>query len=93
MLGWIGLWAYNLNSPPSGITQGSFVHEVLTYSFILMAIAIMILYLRNMKNGSWDNGGKDKSSSSTGKPTRGLMDLSSEEYRTYVRSKVRGNRR
>lgn len=46
-MGWLAVWAYNLSHPPTGVTTGTFLHDLLTYTFILMAIAVMFIYFGN----------------------------------------------
>ena len=99
MLGWIALWAYNMDNPPVGIVQGSFVHEVLMYSFILMAIVIMLLYFRtrvksipNARNGIDTENLPTETKVSANMP-KGLMDLSTEEYRKAIKGALRSGKR
>ena len=93
MLMWIALWAYNLNNPIGGITKGSFVHEILSYGFIIMAIVIMLVYFRgrgkDSKNIVLGNNNNETSEESTEKPSTGIMGMSPDEYRAYMRGKLR----
>jgi hypothetical protein len=97
MISWVGLWAYNLNYPLTNITQGSFVHEVMTYSFIIMAVVVMLLYFRNrgqaqgMFNANTEKEGAKNTNNST--PSRGLMELDTNEYRKLMRERIRNRRR
>lgn len=96
-LGWLALWAYNNNYPPTNVTQGSFVHEVLMYGSIIMAIGVMVMYFQNRqrgytgyamtKNEELQLGERNK------KPARGLMELNSTEYRAYIKARMRQQRR
>lgn len=93
-LGWIALWMYNLNYPPTNITIGSTLHEVLVYTFIMMAIATMYMYFRNRGRtsaGTSGSGGGESGASPPSAPS--LMDMSPEQYKAYIRSRVRRQRR
>ena len=92
MLGWIAVWVYNLNSPPTGITVGTFLHDVLTYTFIIMAIAVMYIYFRNrgkQKAGLSVEDGKIVASKSSEEPE---MD-ENIAYRQTVRRALHPRRR
>jgi hypothetical protein len=94
-LGWLGLWAYNNINPPTGVTRGSFVHEVLMYGSIIMAIGVMIMYLRNRQRGytGYVMTKKEETEAEGQRiPRRGLMDLSPEEYQRYIRNRMRRRR-
>ena len=96
-MAWVSLWAYNLSNPPTGITQGSFVHEVLVYSFIVMAIGVMLLYFRNrgeaknMLNANTDKEGVPPKSEQEFEPRKSIMNTSVSEYRQNLRGRI--NRR
>ena len=94
MLGWIGVWAYNLNYPPTNITVGTFMHDVLTYTYIMMAIAVMYIFFRGRRSrdtitsvGAVD--GKIMAHTST-QEERGET---TAEYRQKVRKAPHPNRR
>ncbi len=94
-LGWLAIWMYNLNNPPAGITIGTSLHDLLTYTFIVMAIAIMLTYFMR---GNKVLGGKSRSSfeaqdNARRMPeNRGLMDMSQEEYRARVNRALHNRR-
>jgi hypothetical protein len=94
ILGWIGLWAYHKDNPPAGIIEGTFIHEVLMYAYIAMAIATFIMWLRNRNRGytgyPLSRGEQDEQERRiiSNRPTRGLMDLSTSEYRSVMRAKI-----
>ncbi len=97
-LGWIALWAYHQSNPPAGVSVGSFVHEVMYYAFIVMAIAVMFVYFKNRDRG-YTGYPTTKSEEVeldqrriSRRPARGLMDLSPTEYRAVIRSKMRHKR-
>jgi magnesium-transporting ATPase (P-type) len=98
-LAWIGIWAYNLSYPPTNITAGTFVHEVLTYVFIILAITVMLLYFRTRsKNLSNSRNGIDietiTADKNSNRPiSKGMMDMSAEEYRDNFRRAIRPNGR
>ena len=50
-IGWLVLWRYNLNYPPTNITQGDITHDWMNYVFIIMAIAVMLIWFRNRNRG------------------------------------------
>jgi hypothetical protein len=97
MLSWIGLWAYNLNYPLTNIVRGSFIHEVMTYSFIIMAVVVMLVYFRNrgqaqgMFNANTDKEGVKNINNSV--QSRGLMELDTNEYRRLMRERINSRRR
>lgn len=93
MICWIGLWAYVKDNPPTGVLQGSFVHEIMMYAFIIIGVTVMLLYFRtrikNIPNAR--NGIDSEVIQPEGKPAlerRGLMDISTEEYRARVRKSL-----
>jgi hypothetical protein len=92
---WVALWAYNNNYPPTNIAQGSFVHEILMYGSIIMAIGVMFMYFMNRKRGytGYTQTDEEKQTALDSRPRRGIMDLDTSEYRTYMRAKMRGRRR
>ncbi len=93
---WIALWMYNLSYPPANIVIGSTLHEVLVYTFIIMAIATMYMYFRNRGRTSRSRVSEGESGVGGGvlSPTpKGLMDLSPDEYRRYLVARMRGRRR
>lgn len=99
-LGWIALWMYNLNYPPANIAVGTTLHEVLVYTFIIMAIATIYMYFRNRGRASIGAGGGNESGNRaelSGRAIRysppSLMEMSPEEYKAYIRSRVRRRRR
>ncbi len=95
-LGWIALWAYNNNYPPVNVAQGSFVHEILVYGSIIMAIGVMIMYFNNRQRGyTGYTMTKKEESEAEGRrtPKRGLMDLNNTEYRQVIRARMQGRRR
>lgn len=94
-LGWLTLWMYNLNYPPTNITIGSTLHEFLIYTFIIMAIATILIYFRSGRRVAQERGGVEDGDSSGGRPYggRGLMNLTEDEYRSKVRRATRKSRR
>lgn len=98
-LGWLALWMYNLNSPPSGITIGTPNHEILIYAFIIMAIAVMMLYFINGKRGytgypksAKEQAEYDREVKSSGRTPNGMTEMTNEEYRARVRRALHQNR-
>jgi hypothetical protein len=90
-LGWLALWAYNLANPPTGVVVGSFVHTILIYTYIGLAIVSMLVYFRNrgQSNGSF-NAGSEKEGLriiSNVPRSRGVMDLSVDEYKQLLKAK------
>jgi hypothetical protein len=96
MLAWLILWGYNLNNPLSGIVQGSFVHELMTYAFMIMAIVTMLVFFRTRgKNATTSSNGIDAVYQDNSRPvplSKGMMDKSLDEYRQYIRTRS-GNKR
>lgn len=95
-MGWIALWAYNNNYPPFNVAQGSFVHEILMYGSIIMAIGVMIMYFQNRQRGYTGfpmTKKEEKEFEENMKPKRNLTDLSPDEYKSYIRSRIRRRRR
>jgi hypothetical protein len=94
-IAWMGLWAYNLNNHPTGIVIGSFVHQILTYMFIGLAIVTMLLYFRSRGQAAGTfNSGSDKEGLpiiSNQIQSRGVMGLDDMEYKAYIHA--RANRR
>ncbi len=94
-LGWIALWMYNLNYPPTNIVIGSTLHEVLVYTFIIMAIAVMLMYFWNRNRGftGYPTTKREEAAlEAQSRRPRGIMDLSSEQYKTYIHSRIRRRR-
>lgn len=98
MLFWIALWAFNLDNHPTIITPNTLVFDILTYTFIGMAILVMLTYFRNrgkakgMFNTNTENEGVAPDADTTLRG-RGMMDLSNSEYKQYIRLKMRSKRR
>ena len=99
VLGWLALWVYNQTYPPTNIVVGSFIHEVMYYAFIVMAIGVFLVYLGNRSRGytgypmtKGEEAELDTKRMSS-RPARGLLDLSEAEYKRYVHGVVRRRRR
>jgi len=96
-LGWVALWAYHQAYPPLNIAVGSFVHEVLYYAYIIFAIAVMLVWIGNVRRGytgyPMTRNEEARMEERNRTPARGLMDLSPEEYRTYIRGRMTMRRR
>ena len=45
-MAWLTLMGYNLNYPPTNITQGSTLHEWLTLVFVVLAITMIFWWFR-----------------------------------------------
>lgn len=71
-LGWWTVWGYNLNNPPAGITVGTFIYDLLYYTFILISIGVFFLYFRN----------RNRLSASQGRTAREQADYD-REYKEY----------
>ena len=99
VLGWLSLWVYNQNYPPTNIVVGSFIHEVMYYAFIVMAIGVFLVYLGNRRRGytgfpmTKHEESEIEERSTRNRPTRGLMDLPPDQYKAYIRSRIRRRRR
>lgn len=93
-LGWFGLWAYNNSNPPINVTRGSFVHEVLMYGSLIMAIGVMFMYYRNRQRGytGYETTKKEETEIASRRPARGLMDISTAEYKQLIHSKMHRRR-
>ncbi len=93
-LGWFGLWAYNNSYPPTNVVRGSFVHEVLMYGSLVMAIGVMFTYFRNRQRGytGYDVTAKEKNEIESRRTPRGLMDLSPSEYQQHIRARMHRRR-
>lgn len=98
-LGWFALLAHHLNTPPFGVTQGSFVHEALLCVFAIMGIAVMMMWARNRERGyTGYNMTKREEAEQEARyasklPARGMMDLSTTEYRQLIHARMRQRRR
>lgn len=98
ILGWIALWAYHQNNPPAGIIVGSFIHEALMYAYLVMAIAVFFMWVRNRQQGrtgyTMTRGEETELDERRARrrPAKGLLDLSPTEYRRYVRGTLRNRR-
>lgn len=94
MLFWTALWAFNLNNHPTAIQDGTLVYDILTYTFIGMAILVMLTYFRNrgkakgMFNTNTDKEGVAPDADNTLR-NRGIMELKDSEYKQYIRLKMR----
>lgn len=96
-LGWLALWAYHQTNPPAGIAVGSFVHEILYYTYIIFAVAVMLVWIGNMRRGYTGypitKSEELKMEERNRRPARGLMDLDNNEYRAFIRARMRKRRR
>lgn len=98
---WLALMAYNLTNPPTNITQGSTIHEWMTMAFIIVAIAVvyMFFYTRGRTESTTRISAGEgevlaRSSKQEGvTATKSLMDMSPDEYKAYIRTRVRRRRR
>ena len=98
-IGWLTLWVYNFDNPPTNITQGSTAHEFLIYTFIVMAIATLLMYFRNRNRGysgyprtPEEQAEYDRTVKAPPAP-QPYMEMGEEEYRNRVRKALRPNRR
>ena len=99
-IGWLVVWMYNLDHPPTGIVQGSNIHEFMTYAFIIMAIATLFMFFRNRNRGysgyprtANEQAEYDRQVKAPPSQVGGLMNRTNEEYRERVRGALRNNRR
>ncbi len=93
---WFSLMAYNLNYPPTNITQGSIVHEWLTMGFVIIGIAVIFMWFRtrgsrtesitNIRAGRTEEGGDQIIAHTT--KVEGVVD-ETEVYRQRVRRALR----
>ncbi len=93
---WLVLWGYNLDHPPGGIAQGSALHEWMTFGFVIMAMAVMFMWVRNRGKPVTSVTGRISKNGEEGDieiEHKGLMDLNEDEYRTRVRRALRSRRR
>ena len=97
---WLALMAYNLNFPPTNITQGDTIHEWLTLGFIALAIGVLFAWFRNkgktVSEGRTSLGEGEiltRSSTKIGVTNKSLMKMSPEEYKVFIRTRVRRRRR
>jgi large-conductance mechanosensitive channel len=92
-IAWLVLMAYNLTNPPTGITAGTFIHEGLTLIFIGMAIAILLIGVRNRNSLSENNFNRTQEENEENNrervQSRSIMDYSNAEYKAYLRGRVR----
>lgn len=93
---WATLLAYILANTTAGTNWQSMF--ILSVAAFLCAFALISFFTRNKGEGSFINNiGKlrntDNESEKLTNPKRGLMGLSTEEYRAYVRSKMNRRRR
>ena len=93
---WLAVWGYNLDNPPANITIGTFVYDLLYYTFIIMAIAVIFIYFV----------GKSKRESTTSlrvedgrivahtvSETQSTVGETPEQYRQRVNRALHPNRR
>jgi len=98
-LAWISLWVFHQSNPPALIVVGSFIHEMLMYVYIIMAVGTFFMWVRNRARGrtgyTMTRGEETELDMRrmSSRPTKGLIDLSPTEYKTYVRSTIRKRRR
>lgn len=99
-MAWLTLMAYNLTTPPAGITVGSTVHQWLTLVFLIVAIAVFMMWVRNRgRTESVTRVGLGKgevvagTAKKEGVSGRGLLGMNDDEYRTYIRKTLHPNRR
>ncbi len=95
-LGFFALWAYNNGHPPTGVTQGSFIHLAIMFGSLIMAIGVMFMYFRNRQRGytGYTMTKKEENEAEARSRTpRGLMDLDNAEYRAYIKARMTNRRR
>lgn len=98
---WLALMAYNLNFPPTNITRGDTIHEFLTLGFIGIAIAVLLAWFRTRgkiesvaRISMGDGEVLSRRETRTGVTlNQSLMNMSPEEYRTHIRTRMRRRRR
>ena len=97
---WLALMAYNLKFPPTNITQGDTIHEWLTMGFIVLAIAVLLAWFRNrgrtesqIRVSAGDGEILARRSTQLGVTNKSLMEMSPEEYKGFIRTRVRRRRR
>jgi len=91
---WFALLAYNVNYPPSNITQGSNVDSFVIWAIAIVAITIPIITISRMRGRTTANAGSvegDELKPSV-KSTPSVSNMTTEEYRAYVRGRVRRGR-
>lgn len=102
-LSWIFVFAYTRSNPIGDIETGSFADELIVYlcwgmAFVLLFTgATRYIRQRNIRRNSdsytMNDSGEITSVTNTRKPrTQGLMDLSTDEYRTLMRTRLRRRR-
>jgi len=97
---WLALMAYNLSFPPTNITQGDTIHEWLTMGYFVLAVAVLTVWFRNRgktesqtRVSMGDGEILARGSKQTGvTPNQSLMNMSAEEYRTFIRARTRRRR-
>ena len=96
---WLVLWGYNLEHPPAGITQGSALHEWMTMGFVMMAMAIMFMWVRNRGKSTSISGSITRSKNGEEAEvdmriqSHNLMELTEDEYKERVRAALHPKRR
>ncbi len=89
-LSWFALWAYNLTSPPSGITIGSLIHDVLNYTFLVATIGVMVSYLLNKSRGYTGYPMTAQEQADYNRELKvepeepSIMAMSPEQYKSYI---------
>ncbi len=94
---WMILMAYNLAFPLTNVTQGDTIHEMMTLGFIALALATLLAWYKN--RGRTESSSRismgdgeilARGSTQTGvTPNQSLMRMSPEEYKAYLRTRMR----
>jgi hypothetical protein len=90
-LGWMAVWGYHLEHPPANITVGTLVYDLLYYTFIIMAIAVIYLYFagRSKRESTTSLSVEDgKIVANTISETQGTTGESVEEYRNRMHRRI-----
>ena len=93
---WFAVWGNHLNNPPAGVAVGSFVFNLLFYTFLLMANAVMLLYFRNrgrMSSGQTRTAVEQANYEKEYNEAKNAPSDDTEEYRQRVRKALRPRRR
>ena len=94
MLMWFAVWGYNLNTPPAGVTIGTFLYDVLYYAFFFLALATFLGYFRGRRRQETTTtlGVEDGKIVAQSTSERNITEPV-EEYRQRVRRALNPNRR
>ena len=95
MISWFVLWRYNNDFSPTNIVQGDITHTWMTYTFLVLAIAVMFMFFRNRAKDytgyprSVDEEREYQDKLKAPKQASSFADESNTEYKRRVRRAVR----